>query len=98
MEKVTPPKVKTLAEGNQLTAKQMQAYAGQLLPEHLANLESILFVKEGECIFKMNDEEQVLKQGDTIIVPPEVKHQIKAITDFKGIHFMPNAIKFKFFN
>lgn len=97
MEKVTPPKVKTLAEGNVLVAKQMQADAGQLLPEHLANLESIVLVREGECVFKMNNEELVLKQGDTIIVPPEVRHQIKAITDFKGVHFMPKEIKFMFF-
>lgn len=97
MEKATPPKVKTLAEGSELIAKQMQADAGQLMPEHLANLESIVFVREGECVFKMNNEEQVLKQGDTIIVPPEVRHQIKAITNFKGVHFMPKGIKFKFF-
>lgn len=97
MEKVTPPKVKALAEGSHLTAKQMQANAGQLLPEHLANLESILFIREGTCIFKINHEEQELTQGDTIIVPPEIRHQIKAITDFKAIHFMPKDIEFKFF-
>ena len=98
MKKVTPPKVKTLAEGSVLIAKQMQADAGQLLPEHLADLESIVFVREGECIFKMNNEDQVLKQGDTSIVPADVRHQIEATTDFKGVHFMPKDIKFKFFN
>ena len=98
MKKATPPKVTTLAEGSVLIAKQMQADAGQLLPEHLANLESIVFVREGECLFKMNNEEHVLKQGDTIIVPPEVRHQIEAITDFKGVHFMPKDIQFTFFN
>ena len=97
MEEVTNPKVRTLATGNKLVAKEMQANAGELLPAHLANLESILFVREGECIFKMNDKEQILKQGDSIVVPPEIKHQIKANTDFKAIHFMPKEIKFKFF-
>ena len=97
MEEVTNPKVRTLATGTKLVAKEMQAKAGELLPPHLANLESILLVEEGECIFKMNDKEQVLKQGDAIVVPPEIKHQIKAIKDFKAIHFMPKEIKFKFF-
>lgn len=97
MKKVTPPQVKVLADGISLTAKQMQAKAGQLLPEHLANLESILFIQEGECIFKMNNQEQVLTSGDTIIVPPEVKHQIQATSDFKAVHFMPKNIKFQFF-
>ena len=98
MEKVTKPKVKMLTSGDKLTAKQMQANAGELLPAHLADVESILFIQEGECIFKMNDKEHVLKQGDAIVVPPETKHQIKAGTDFKAIHFMPNEIKFKFFD
>ena len=98
MEKITPPNIKTLASGNQLTAKQMQANAGELLPEHIASIESILLVQEGECIFKMNDKDLVLKQGDAIIVPPEIRHQIKATKDFKAVHFMPNEIKFKFFN
>lgn len=98
MEKVTKPKVKTLTTGTKLVAKQMQANAGELLPAHLANLESILVVQEGECTFKMNDEDKVLKQGDAIVVPPGIKHQIKANKDFKAIHFMPNEIEFEFFD
>lgn len=98
MEKVTQPKVKLLTSGDKLMAKQMQANAGELLPAHLADVESILFIQEGECIFKMNDKEHVLKQGDAIVVPPEARHQIKASTDFKAVHFMPNEIKFKFFS
>lgn len=97
MEKKTYPIVKTLATGEKLIAKQMQANAGELLPEHVANLESILYIQEGECIFKINNTEQVLKQGDTLVVPPEIKHQIKATQDFKAIHFMPIGIKFDFF-
>lgn len=95
--KVTPPKVKTLATGDKLIAKQMRANAGDLLPEHLANLESIVLIQEGECIFKMNDKETILKQGDSIIVPPNVKHQIKVTVDFKAVHFMPKEIQFEFF-
>ena len=98
MEKITKPKVKTLATGDTLIAKQMQANAGELLPAHLASVESILFIQEGECIFKINDTDQVLKQGDSIVVPAEVKHQIQARTDFKAVHFMPKEIEFTFFN
>jgi quercetin dioxygenase-like cupin family protein len=98
MEKITNPIIKTLASGNQLIAKQMKANAGELLPAHLANLESILLVQEGECIIKLNDKDYALKQGDAFVVPPEIKHQIKINTDFKAVHFMPKEIKFKFFN
>ncbi len=97
MEKVTKPNVKLLASGTNLVAKQMQANAGDLLPEHIANMESILFIQEGECILKINGEDKHLKQGDAFIVPPETKHQIKVETKFKGVHFMPKEIEFQFF-
>lgn len=97
MEKITPPTVTLLAEGKDLIAKQMQGFAGQAMPIHHASVESIVFVFEGECIFRMNEEETVLKSGDAIAIPPLVKHQIKVVKDFKGIHFMPKDIEFKFF-
>ncbi len=97
MKKVTQPKVRSLAAGKSLVAKQMQAKNGDLLPKHLANMESILFVQEGKCTLNIYEEDKVLKQGDAFIVPPNVEHQIKAETDFKGIHFMPKNIEFQFF-
>ncbi|MCG2418082.1 cupin domain-containing protein [Aequorivita sp. F47161] len=97
MEKVTNPTVKTLATGSVLIAKQMQANAGEILPAHLANLESILLVQEGECVLNINGKDHILKQGDAFVVPPEIKHQIKVNKDFKAVHFMPKEIKFTFF-
>lgn len=98
MEKITKPNVRTIATGKNLIAKQMQAEAGALLPKHLADVESILFIHEGECNLHMNDEDIVLKEGEGYVIPPNTKHQIKAITNFKGLHFMPVEIKFEFFN
>ncbi len=97
MKNVTNPKVKLLASGSKLVAKQMQANAGDLLPMHEANLESILFIHQGECILHINNEEKQLKPGDAIIIPQDVKHQIMVKSDLKGIHFMPKEIEFQFF-
>jgi|SRR5690606_21765462 len=97
MENVTKPNIKSIAEGKELIAKQMQANAGDLLPKHKANLESILFIHEGECILHMNEEEIVLKQGEGYLIPPETKHQIMVVTDFKGLHFMPKSIEFEYY-
>ena len=97
MEEVTNPRVRLMASGDKLEAKEMRASGGDLLPEHIANLESILFVQEGEIIFYMKGEEQVLSSGDCIIVPPKIRHQIRAKTEFKAVHFMPKEIKFQFF-
>lgn len=97
MEKITAPRVKDLASGTSYEIKEMQGNSGNILPKHLANVESIIFIHEGECILNINDEAILLKQGDAFIIPPETKHQFKAITDFKGIHFMPKGIEFQFF-
>jgi quercetin dioxygenase-like cupin family protein len=97
MEKIVNPTVTILATGASLIAKQMQANAGDALPIHHASVESIVFIYKGQCIFRMNGEELLLKPGEAIAIPPFVKHQIKAISNFKGIHFMPKDIKFEFF-
>lgn len=97
MKKVTPPGVRILATGKNLIAKEMQGKAGDLMPEHLASLESIVFVHEGECLFHINGEDIRLVSGDSLVVPPQTKHQIEVVSDFKGIHFMPKEIEFQFF-
>ena len=97
MEKIVFPDVAALATGDDFVAKQMKAKAGEAMPQHLANLESILFIYEGECILRMNNEEILLSPGEAVVIPPGVKHQIKAATHYKGIHFMPVGIKFEFF-
>lgn len=97
MQTVTKPKVTQLAQGEKLNTKQMEAKAGELLPKHLATIESVLIMMEGECKIDLNGIEHVLKVGDSFIVPPHIIHQINAITDFKAFHIMTNDIEFEFF-
>lgn len=82
MEKIIIPTVSVLATGTDFAAKQMQANANEVMPLHHANLESILFIYEGECILQMNDEELLLKLGEAVVIPPLIKHQIKAVKDY----------------
>ncbi len=97
MSKVTRPTVTPVAMGEELVAKQMQADAGDLLPDHTASLESILFVHEGECNLHINGDDVILKQGMGYVIPPNTRHQINALTDFKGLHIMPKSIRFEYF-
>lgn len=97
MEKSMKPNVKLLAQGTEFTAKRMRGKETYFLPKHAADVESIIFINEGECILFMDTEEIHLKPGDAYIIPPNVKHQFKGITDFAGIHFMPKNINFKFY-
>ncbi|MFA5670032.1 MAG: cupin domain-containing protein [Balneolaceae bacterium] len=97
MGNVVNPTVKLLAKGEMLSAKQMSAKAGDLLPKHTANTESVVLMMEGECVIDLDGTNHILKPGDSIIIPPAVMHQIRAVEDFKAIHVMTNDIKFEFF-
>lgn len=97
MGKVVVPDVTVLATGTDFVAKQMRAGAGETMPSHHASMESVLFVYDGECILELGNREVVLRQGEATVIPKLVRHQIKAVTDYKGIHFMPKDIKFEFF-
>ncbi len=97
MEKAVIPNVTVLATGTDFVTKQMQANAGEVMPLHHADQESMLFIYEGDCILRINDKEILLKPGEAATIPALVKHQIKAVTDYKGIHFMPKDIKFEFY-
>lgn len=98
MKKVGKPKVKTLGMGQDYVAKQMEGKADEYLPKHLADVESVMFIHEGECYLIINEEDVLLRPGDAYIIPPKIKHQFKGITDFKGIHFMPKDIKIEYFD
>lgn len=97
MKKITKPKVRPIAMGTELVAKQMQSKAGDILPKHLANVESILFIHEGECILHIKGEEVPLKAGEGYVIPENEKHQIEVTANFKGLHVMPKDIRFEFF-
>lgn len=96
MYKNSKPKVKLLASGKDLVAKQMSGKADEFLPLHMADMESIVFVNEGECELHIDGEKIHLKEFDAYIVPADLKHQFLGITDFKAVHFMPKNIKIDF--
>lgn len=98
MKTVTNPKVKLLATGEQFNVKQMEAKKGDLLPKHLATIESVLIVIQGKCVLTIAGIDHNLEAGDSFIVPPKIKHQIRAVEDLKAFHVMTNDIAFEFFS
>lgn len=96
MSNVSNPLVKLIEEGEKFIIKQMSAKGGQLLPKHQATDESIVVVRKGECIINFSEKEYYLKQGDSLIIPQNVWHQIKVIHDFQALHILPKNIQFEF--
>ncbi len=60
---------------------QARLKAGASAPEHSHTQEQIVNVIEGEIELTVEGEPHHLKPGDTLILPPNVLHTARAITD-----------------
>ncbi|WP_026449948.1 cupin domain-containing protein [Aequorivita capsosiphonis] len=96
MTMISNPKVKLLEDGENLRIKQMSGDSGQFLPKHKASHESILVVIEGECVIRFDDKDHVLAEGDSLVVPANLWHQIEVKRDLRALHIMPKEIGFEF--
>ena len=56
---------------------------GQGLSEHTAPFDAMVIVPEGEVDIKVSGAGFHLKEGDTIIMPANKPHALKALTKFK---------------
>jgi mannose-1-phosphate guanylyltransferase len=73
-------------EGNEVLTKRIGVKAGKNLSyqKHYARSEVWTIIK-GEGEFALNDEIRVVKPGDVLIIPVEVRHGIKATMDLEFI-------------
>lgn len=65
--------------------------AGQSLKEHTTPFDSLVYLIEGEGTFVIEGEEHVLKEGEMIIMPPNIPHAIDAIKKLKFLLIMIKA-------
>ncbi len=56
---------------------------GQELSEHTAPFDALITVYDGEVKVMIGKEWHLLKAGDAIILPANVPHAVKALTQFK---------------
>ncbi|MEY3423164.1 MAG: hypothetical protein RIR48_3494 [Bacteroidota bacterium] len=70
-----------LIHTNQLTIGYFQIKAGSVLPEHQHVHEQISNVLSGEFEMSINGEMKVLAPGQVAVIPSNVPHSGRAITD-----------------
>ena len=56
---------------------------GQGLTEHTAPFDAMVQVLEGEVEIRIGGKPNLLKQGDTIIMPANIPHALQAVKAFK---------------
>ena len=90
------PRVTPLEEGTLFDTKRMEAAPGVSWPRHRASVESVLVVTSGRCVVKFPHDDLRLGQGESIVIPADVWHEVVADTEFAAIHIMPKDIRFTF--
>ena len=59
--------------------------AGSLLPGHSHPHEQVVNVLEGELEFNLGGDVQIMKAGQVAVIPGDVEHSAKGVTDCKVI-------------
>ncbi len=79
---------RTLVENNGGTVTAFAFDEGQGLSEHAAPYDAMVIVVEGNVKIKIAGESFDLKEGESIIMPANKPHALKAVTRFKMILIM----------
>ncbi len=58
---------------------------GEGLSEHTAPFDAVVFIVEGKADIIINGNSNILEAGETIIMPANVPHALKAIEKFKMV-------------
>lgn len=68
-----------------MTCAYWQIAAGAALPEHAHPHEQVVNIIEGKFEFSLEGDIRVIEPGDVVVVPGDVKHCGKAVTDCRII-------------
>lgn len=82
---------RTIAENKSGTVTVFAFDEGQNLSEHSAPFDAIVQVLDGEAEFIIGGAPNQLKGGNIIIMPANIPHAVKAITQFKMLLTMLKA-------
>jgi quercetin dioxygenase-like cupin family protein len=58
---------------------------GQGLSEHTAPFDALVQIAQGNAIVAVDGKEYPLQKGESIIMPANIKHAVKAVGNFKMI-------------
>jgi quercetin dioxygenase-like cupin family protein len=55
---------------------------GQELTEHTSTQQAVIQILTGECEFSLAGQQHLLKSGDLLYMPPNLRHAVKATRQF----------------
>jgi len=82
---IAPGIVGRIVTADTFTVAHVSIKEGSLLPEHSHYHEQVVNVTEGELELTVGGTPYILKAGKVMVLPPNVPHSGKALTDVKVI-------------
>ncbi|WP_246085363.1 cupin domain-containing protein [Paucihalobacter ruber] len=70
-----------LLQAEQGKVVSLQIAAKEQLKEHVSEVPAILICVLGKAVYKQESLEVTLLAGDYVLIPKNIKHEVKAITD-----------------
>jgi quercetin dioxygenase-like cupin family protein len=76
---------RVLNTGERTMVVEVSLESGATVPEHTHPHEQIGYLSSGRLRFRIGDEERIIQQGDSWLVPPNVPHVVTALDDAVAI-------------
>lgn len=80
-EQVNPKFARQVIHGETMTVARIYLAKGCFVPEHRHQNEQISMLEEGRLRFMIAGQEQVIKAGEVLRIPPLVPHSAEALED-----------------
>ncbi|MBZ5608707.1 MAG: cupin domain-containing protein [Acidobacteriia bacterium] len=80
-EQLNPAFARQVIHCETMTVARVFVKKGGVVPEHSHHNEQISMVQQGLMKFVLAGEEEVLKPGDVLRIPPHVPHRVEALED-----------------
>jgi len=80
-EKLNPRVTRRAIHSGQMTIARLELLKDAEVPEHRHVNEQVCTVEKGALLFTINGKEQLLKAGESLVIPPDVPHAVVAKED-----------------
>ncbi|MEO8594658.1 MAG: cupin domain-containing protein [Candidatus Solibacter sp.] len=80
-EQLNPKMVRKVVHSAQMTIARLHIQKDAVVPEHSHINEQIANVEKGALLFHIGGVDQLVKAGESLVIPPNVPHGVVAMED-----------------
>lgn len=81
IEQLAPGIGRQMVNTGLLTVAMIHLAEGAVVPRHAHHNEQVATVLSGRLRFAVGDEEAVVGPGESVVLPPDVPHEVEALED-----------------